>query len=125
MTTDTPIELQSDQWDAATRGQKMSSATGRVIFKYQMPVKEHFTMKLPVGAEIIRMAGVGGMFWLWAVVRTDAPDEERHFHAYKTGGVIPDDLNLIYRGCCAVFIQMELMLYIFEEDKDFAEITDA
>lgn len=105
----------TDQWDAATRGPKMSNALGRVIFKYQMPVLERFTMKLPAGAEIIRMQDQGGMFWLWAVVNTDQPDEDRHFRAFKTGAKIPDGLDLAYVGFCAVFVQMELGLYIFEE----------
>jgi len=103
-----------DQWDEALRGPRMSQATGRVIFKYQMPVLEQFAMSLPAGAEIIRMTDQGGMFWLWAVVNTEAPDEERHFHAFKTGAKIPDGLNLRYVGFCAVFVQMELGLYIFE-----------
>ena len=115
MTVDEIAGSQADQWDEATRGQKMSSTTGRVIFKYQMPVLEQFTMKLPRGAEIIRVADQGGMFWLWAVVRTDVPDEERKFWAFKTGGAQPDGLNLKYIGFCAVFVQMELGLYIFEE----------
>ncbi len=106
---------QADQWDVSLRGEKMSSALGRVIYKYQMPVQEHFTMMLPAGAEILRVQDFGGMFWMWAMVRTDVPDEPRHFHAFKTGGAIPDDLNIRYVGCCAVFIQMELMLYIFED----------
>lgn len=106
---------QIDQWDEKTRGQKMSSVTGRTIFKYQMPVLERFTMKLPRGAKIIRMADQGGMFWLWAEVRTDAPDEERTFWAFKCGGQMPDDVNLQYIGFCAVFVQMELGLYIYEE----------
>ncbi len=106
---------QEDQWDEKLRGKKMSDASGRVIFKYQMPVLEQFTMRLPQGAEIIRVADQGGMFWMWAVVRTDAPDEERHFRAYKCGGKMPDDLQLRYIGFCAVFVQMELGLYIFEE----------
>lgn len=109
--------IQQDQWDEKLRGKKMSEATGRVIFKYQMPVLEKFTMKLPVGAEIIRMKDEGGMFWLWAIVRTDVPDEERTFWAFKCGGKIPDDLNIKYVGFCAVFVQQELGLYIFEEVK--------
>ncbi|WOF74181.1 hypothetical protein QMT40_001828 [Parvibaculaceae bacterium PLY_AMNH_Bact1] len=116
-------ETQADQWDPATRGEKMSDASGRVIFKYQMPVQEHFTMKLPEGAQILRVQDMDGMFWMWALVRTDVPDETRQFHAFKTGGKIPDDLRLRYVGCCAVFIQMELMLYIFE-DLDFLEVRD-
>lgn len=106
---------QVDQWDAATRGQKMSSASGKVIYKYQMPVLERFTMKLPRGAEIIRMADQDGMFWLWAVVDTRAPDEDRHFVAVKCGGNVPENRKLVYRGFCAIFVQMELGLYIFED----------
>lgn len=104
-----------NSWDETIRGPRMSDATGRVIFKYQMPVLEAFTMELPAGAQIIRMADQGGMFWLWAVVNTDAPDETRRFRAFKTGAKIPDDINLRYVGFCAVFVQMELGLYIFEE----------
>lgn len=106
--------VQADQWDEATRGKKMSDATGKVIFKYQMPVLESFEMQLPEGAEIIRVTDQNGMFWMWAVVRTDVPDETRQFRAFKCGGKIPDDLNLRYVGFCAVFVQMELGLYIFE-----------
>lgn len=105
----------SEQWDTALRGPRMSGATGRVIFKYQMPVLEQFTIKLPAGAEIIRMQDQGGMFWLWAVVDTSAPLEERRFRAFKTGAEIPPGLSLRYVGFCAVFVQMELGLYIFEE----------
>lgn len=108
-------ETQEDQWDEALRGQKMSDASGRVIFKYQMPVLEQFTMKLPKDAEIIRMEDQGGMFWLWAIVRTDVEDEERNFWAFKTGGKMPDHIPLKYIGFCRVFVQQELGLYIFEE----------
>ncbi len=102
-------------WDETVRGPRMSSATGRVIFKYQMPVLEEFTMDLPAGAEIIRMEDQGGMFWLWAVVNTDAPTEARKFRAFKTGAKMPDGVPLRYIGFCAIFVQMELGLYIFEE----------
>ncbi len=101
-------------WDEALRGPRMSDATGKVIFKYQMPVLERFTMMLPQGAEIIRMQDQGGMFWLWAVVDTEALLVERHFHAYKTGAAMDAAANLKYVGFCAVFVQMELGLYIFE-----------
>lgn len=114
------MELNTDrvpEWDPTTRGPEMSSVTsGRVIHKYQMPVLEEFCMVLPRGAEIIRMDSQGGMFWLWAVVEAgdDWPNETRHFRAFKTGAQIPDDLMLGYRGFCAVHVQMELGLYIFE-----------
>lgn len=102
-------------WDASLRGPRMSEATGNVILKYQMPVLEQFTMELPSGAEILRVQDQGGMFWLWAKVDTRLPNETRRFRAFKTGGQIPDGLPLRYIGFCAVFVQMELGLYIFEE----------
>lgn len=111
-------------WNEQIRGPRMSEATGRVIFKYQMPVLEQFTMDLPLGAEIIRLEDQGGMFWMWAVVDTDAPTEKRFFRAFKTGAKIPDDIELKYVGFCAVFVQMELGLYIFEEVKPINVIVD-
>lgn len=102
-------------WDEKVRGPKMSEDTGKIIFKYQMPVLERFEMELPKGAEIIRMEDQGGMFWLWAVVDTNAPLEKRKFHAYKTGAAMDPHANLTYVGFCAVHVQMELGLYIFEE----------
>lgn len=101
-------------WDISVRGPQLSSSCGRIIYKYQMPVLEEFTLELPQNAEIIRMQSENGMFWCWAVVNTDDVLEKRYFRAFKTGAKIPDDLNLLYVGCCAVFVQMELMLYIFE-----------
>jgi hypothetical protein len=107
---------QIDQWDESLRGKKMSDTTGRVIFKYQMPVLEQFTMTLPAGAEILRVQDQGGMFWLWAMINTEVPDEIRHFRAFKCGGKIPDDTGILrYIGFCAIFVQQELGLYIFEE----------
>lgn len=107
--------MQTDQWDEALRGKKMSDSTGKVIFKYQMPVLEKFTMKLPQGAQIIRVADQGGLFWLWAIVDTTVPDEDRHFVSVKCGANVPQDYPLIYIGFCAIFVQQELGLYIFEE----------
>jgi hypothetical protein len=49
------------------------------------------------------------------VVDTDALLQERHFEAFKAGGTMPDDLTChVFRGMAAIFIQAELMLYIFE-----------
>lgn len=123
MTTKTEDEIaeQLDQWDETTRGKKMSNSAGRVIFKYQMPVLERFTMRLPRGAQIIRMADRGGMFWLWAVVDTRLPDEERQFYAVKCGANVPEIPDLYYHGFCAIHVQQELGLYIFE---DLSHATD-
>lgn len=104
-----------DGWDESLRGKKMSSSVGRVIFKYQMPILERFTMSMPEGAEIIRMADIDGFFWLWAVVDTRLPNESRHFVAVKCGANVPENGDLFYRGFCAIHVQQELGLYIFED----------
>ena len=110
-------------WNEATRGPRMSEATGKVIFKYQIPVKEVFDIELPKDAQIIRVADLDGMFWLWAIVDTNAPMEKRFFRAFKTGAKIPDDFDTShYLGMCAVFIQMELGLYIFEDVQAKAQL---
>lgn len=107
------------QFDESTRGPMMSGTTGNRIWKYQMPVSEVFDMKLPKGAQIIRMAGENGMLWLWAVVDTQAEDEVRHFKAFKAGGTMPDDLSgHEFVGMAHIYIQAELMLYIFEVKAD-------
>jgi hypothetical protein len=103
------------EWDEKVRGPRMSENTGRVIWKYQMPVLEQFTMKLPKGAQIIRVDDQGGMFWLWALVDTNAELETRRFRAIKCGAKAPDGVALKYIGFCKIFIQQELGLYIFEE----------
>lgn len=102
-------------WNETLRGPRMSETTGRVIFKYQMPVLEQFTMELPQGAKVLRVKDENGMFWMWAEVNTNRPNETRHFRAFKTGAAIPDSIELNYIGFCAIFVQMELGLYIYEE----------
>lgn len=102
-------------WDEATRGPRMSDVSGLTIFKYQMPVLEEFTLDLPENALILRVDDIDGMFWMWAMVNTNAPVETRTFRAFKTGAAMPSDRFLRYIGFCRIFVQMELGLYIFED----------
>lgn len=108
---------QNLDWDESLRGPMMSKDSGKIIYKYLMPVLERFEMELPVNAEIIRMKDENGFFWLWAVVNTNNEKETRYFHAYKTGAEMDSNANLNYIGFCAVNVQAELGLYIFEEIK--------
>ncbi len=110
-----PFAPPPSAWDETTRGPRMSNVDGKTIFKYQMPIQEQFSMDLPKGAEIIRVADQGGMFWLWAIIDTEAPMEIRNFRAFKTGSSMPAMRDLRYLGFCAIHVQMELGLYIFED----------
>ena len=87
------------------------------IFKYRLPFMEVATVALPVGAKIVRCAGQEGALWLWAIVDTEVEIEQRTFYLFKTGAPMPIHLDLEYLGCGAIFVQMELMMYIFQEAK--------
>lgn len=89
----------------------------KAIYKYSLPVQEKLTVELPAGAQIIRVEDVDGLFFLWAIVETDAdhPKETRFIECYKTGQPIETPLSeLIYIGACKLFIMQELCLYMFE-----------
>lgn len=92
----------------------------KVIYKYRLPFMETAEVVMPVGAEIIRLEDEktgpsAGQISIWAIVDTDAPKEVRQFRLFKTGGAMPDNIHEAqYLGCGAVYIQMELMMYVFE-----------
>lgn len=85
------------------------------IWKFQLPIMERATVVMPEGANVIRVDGIDGALWLWAVVDTEADLEEREFLLFKTGASMDNNGDLQYLGCGAIFLQMELMLYVFEE----------
>lgn len=87
----------------------------RKIFKYRLPFMEIASIDMPVGAVVIRVDGLDGALWVWAIVDPDVPVETRSFRLFKTGAEMPDDIQAyVYLGCGAIFIQMELMMYVFE-----------
>lgn len=87
-----------------------------VVYKYLIPFTEGFTLNLPIGSKVVRIDVDQGNPYLWALV----PLEEKqivkyHFKSSKTGGVIEHQEQLVYIDMYAIFIQMELMLYVFLE----------
>lgn len=87
----------------------------KAIYKYRLPFMEKSHIDMPVGAKIVRIDGIDGALWVWAIVDTESPLERRNFELYKTGGEMPADIDqYVYHGCGAIFIQMELMMYVFE-----------
>lgn len=85
------------------------------IYKYPMPVQEKFEIQLPIGAKIIRVDDVDGLFFLWAMVDSETQETEtRYIEFYKTGQPIESPETLLYLGLCKLFIMQELGLYTFE-----------
>lgn len=88
------------------------------IFKYMIPIKERHEIVLPLGSEIIRVEGVEGLFFLWAIVNTDKehPKERRSLAFYKTGQEMEEPTSRFkYLGNCKIFVGQELCLYVFED----------
>jgi len=80
-----------------------------------MPVQEKIQLELPVGANIIRVSDIEGLFYLWAIVDPEQMETEtRYIEFYKTGQPIDGEDELIYLGLCRLFIMQELGLYTFE-----------
>lgn len=95
------------------------------IYKYRIPFMETSKVIMPEGSHIIRIDGLDGALWCWAVVSPEAPLVERTLHLVKTGGELPEGVKAEhYLGCGAIFIQMELMMYIFEVPNTEKPATD-
>ncbi len=86
------------------------------IHKFTIGMAEQASVMMPENAVIIRVDGIDGFLYLWAVVDTDAPIVRRDFLLFKTGAPMPDDIMMTHRyiGCGGIFVQMELMMYIWE-----------
>lgn len=103
-------------WDEFSRGPKQAlvERPTRTIWRYSIPVEEAFTLELPRGAKILRVANEEGRFWFWAEVQPDQPKTRRKFRAFKTGAEMLMDEELEFLGMAALYIQQELMLYYYE-----------
>jgi len=86
----------------------------RVIYKYTVPFMEVAYVELPEDSTILRVDGIDGQIYLWAVVDTEKPLIRRKFYLFKTGMKMPDNIDsYLYHGCGAIFIGMELMMYVY------------
>jgi hypothetical protein len=90
----------------------------KTIHKFSLGMAEKAYVDMPEGALVIRVDGIDGFLYLWAVVDTDAPMVRREFLLFKTGAPMPDDIlhSYHYLGCGGIFVQMELMMYVWEAD---------
>lgn len=90
----------------------------KAIYKYQLGMAEKAVVKMPQDAQVIRVDGIDGFLYIWAVIDTERPIVERTFNLFKTGAPMPDDIleNYNYLGCGGIFVQMELMMYVWERN---------
>lgn len=87
-----------------------------VVLKYLIPFTEGFTLNLPKGSKVVRIDVDNGNPYLWALVPKGEEEIVQYvFKSSKTGGVIEHEHDLVFIDTYAIFIQMELMLYVFLE----------
>lgn len=87
-----------------------------VVYKYLIPFQEGFTLDLPKGSKVVRIDTDKGNPYLWALVPLDEKEIMTYvFKSSKTGGVIEHDEKLVFVDTYSIFVQMELMLYVFLE----------
>jgi len=85
-----------------------------VVYKYQIPALESFTLDLPKGSKVIRVDHIEGFSYLWALVPFGELEKDRyHFKGSKTGGVFEHENELEYIGVHCLFVQQEIGLYVF------------
>lgn len=88
-----------------------------VVYKYLIPFAEGFTLNLPKGSKVVRIDTVKGNPYLWALVPKDEKEIVQYiFKSSKTGGVIEHENDLVFIDMYSIFIQMELLLYVFLEE---------
>lgn len=61
----------------------------KMVFKYQLPIKDTFTLDIPAGADILAVQIQHENPCLWALVEKDAPPVTRHFACVGTGQPVP------------------------------------
>lgn len=89
-----------------------------VVHKYAIPFQEGFELNLPRGSQVVRIDTIDGFNFLWALHEvSDNPEIVTYkFVSSKTGGEIEHEKPLTFVGMYSIFIQMELLLYVFLED---------
>lgn len=87
------------------------------IFKYPLPLADHFSVEIPAGSSILTVQIQGDVPCLWAIVDKDAPMRTRRFAIYGTGWELPPDE---FQGEYVATVQAELGLvwHIFDLGED-------
>jgi len=61
------------------------------IYKWTIPIEDHFTLELPKNAKILTVQTQRGTPQLWAMVDSETEKEKRYFRLAGTGHPLGDD----------------------------------
>lgn len=85
----------------------------KIIYKYQLEVKDNLTIELPIGAEILTVQSQRDKPCIWALVDNDAIKENRKFKIIGTGNPIENLSNSKYIGTFQLY-GGSLVFHLFE-----------
>ena len=89
-----------------------------IIYKYPIPIEDHFTLELPEGSKILTVQTQRDMPQLWAMVDSETEKETRYFRLGKTGYSLGDDYLRIVNYIGTFQIENEtLAFHLFEIKK--------
>jgi hypothetical protein len=70
----------------------------RAIWKYRIPVRDNFTLELPVGARLLTAQVQNGEPCLWVLTAPRAETVKRYFCLFGTGHPMESPGDLTYVG---------------------------
>jgi hypothetical protein len=87
----------------------------RTVFKYEVPIDDHVTLSMPVGAELLCFANQRDVPTLWALVDPGAAMVERRFLLVGTGHPVGGEIlrhvgTAQFRGGALVFHLFEILV---------------
>lgn len=86
------------------------------VYKHLIPFAEEFTLDLPKNSKVVRIDVVDGNPYLWALCNIEETEiDTYYFKCGKTGGLIEHENELVFIDTYAIYVQMELLLYVFLE----------
>jgi len=88
------------------------------IFKYPVPIEDHFALELPKDAKILTVQIQRDTPQLWAMVDSETEKETRHFRLSGTGHPLGDDYLRIINYVGTFQIESgALVFHLFEIKK--------
>lgn len=70
----------------------------RRVYKYPIPVRESFELKMPCGATVRTVQIQDGVPFFWATVDDERAEETRTFGVFGTGARLPSPIDAYYVG---------------------------
>ena len=86
------------------------------VYKYDIPIQDRFSFKMPFGAEILHFGIQYNLLWIWVLVDTSKEMTERRFRLAGTGHDIIET-GIKYIG--TVKMKHDRLVYHLFEDKLF------